>query len=348
MTTDANHNPGSRVGRTARRIAGARIGRVPVGGLVAAIALVALVGAAYTIGTPGAGGSTGVDTQRLPMVGAPVAAGSASGQAVDGSIANPAFNSADSAGSGGKPVTAPAVDQLTAALETTQIVKTGSMALEVTDLAKAVSQAKAAIVGMGGRISQSSTSGDKETAVANVTYRLPAAKWDDALAALRGLAGRVISEQTDSTDVTAQVIDLDARLNNLQVTETALQSIMARASAIPDVLAVEQQLSQVEGQIEQLKAQRDNLKNQADMSTLSVSFTTPDSTVVTKAAQGWSLGTQVDEAGAALVHIGQGLATIVVWAVVVGLPIVIGLALLGLILWIGRRISGRRRTTAAA
>ena len=347
MTTDANHNPGSRVGRSARRIAGARIGRVPLGGLVAAIALIALVGAAYTVGTPGAGGSATLDAQRLPMVGAPVA-GPVSGQAVDGSVANPAFNSADSAGSGGKPVTAPGVDQLTAALETTQIVKTGSMALEVTDLAKAVSQAKAAIVGMSGRISQSSTSGDKETAVANVTYRLPAAKWDDALAALRGLAGRIISEQTDSTDVTAQVIDLDARLNNLQVTETALQSIMARATAIPDVLAVEQQLSQVEGQIEQLKAQQDNLKNQADMSTLSVSFTTPDSTVVTKAAQGWSLGTQVDEAGAALVHIGQGLATIVVWAVVVGLPIVIGLALLVVILWIGRRIFGRRRTTAAA
>jgi hypothetical protein len=347
MTTDANHNPGSRVGRSARRIAGARIGRVPLGGLVAAIALVALVGAAYTIGTPGAGGSTGVDTQRLSMNGAP-AASPGSGQALDGSLANPGFNSADSVGSGGKPVTAPGVDQLTAALETTQIVRTGSMALEVTDLAKAVSQAKAAIAGMGGRISQSSTSGDKETAVANVTYRLPAAKWDDALAALRGLASRIISEQTDSTDVTAQVIDLDARLNNLQVTETALQSIMARASAIPDVLAVEQQLSQVEGQIEQLKAQRDNLKNQADMSTLSVSFTTPDSTVVTKAAQGWSLGTQVDEAAAALVHIGQGLATIVVWAVVVGLPIVIGLALLGVILWIGRRVSGRRRTTAAA
>ena len=347
MTTDANHNPGSRVGRSARRIAGARIGRVPLGGLVAAIALVALVGAAYTIGTPGAGGSTGVDTQRLSMNGAP-AASPGSGQALDGSLANPGFNSADSVGSGGKPVTAPGVDQLTAALETTQIVRTGSMALEVTDLAKAVSQAKAAIAGMGGRISQSSTSGDKETAVANVTYRLPAAKWDDALAALRGLASRIISEQTDSTDVTAQVIDLDARLNNLQVTETALQSIMARASAIPDVLAVEQQLSQVEGQIEQLKAQQDNLKNQADMSTLSVSFTTPDSTVVTKAAQGWSLGTQVDEAGAALVHIGQGLATIVVWAVVVGLPIVIGLALLVVILWIGRRIFGRRRTTAAA
>ena len=347
MTTDANHDPGGRVGRTVRRIAGARIGRVPLGGLVAAIALVALVGAAYTIGTPGAGGSTGVDTQRLSMNGAP-AASPGSGQALDGSLANPGFNSADSVGSGGKPVTAPGVDQLTAALETTQIVKTGSMALEVTDLAKAVSQAKAAIVGMSGRISQSSTSGDKETAVANVTYRLPAAKWDDALAALRGLAGRIISEQTDSTDVTAQVIDLDARLNNLQVTETALQSIMARATAIPDVLAVEQQLSQVEGQIEQLKAQQDNLKNQADMSTLSVSFTTPDSTVVTKAAQGWSLGTQVDEAGAALVHIGQGLATIVVWAVVVGLPIVIGLALLVVILWIGRRIFGRRRTTAAA
>jgi len=348
MTTDANEpHPGSYLGRTARRVFGARVGRVPVGGLMAAVALVALLGAAYSIGTAKAGGSACVDAQRLSAVDAPVA-GPVSGYVGDAQTGNPAFLSPESAGSGDKTTTTAGVDQLTAALEATQIVKTGSMALEVTDLAKAVSQAKTAIVGMGGRVSQSSTSGDKETAVANVTYRLPAAKWDDALSALRAFGSRVISEQTDSTDVTAQVIDLDARLNNLQVTETALQSIMARASAIPDVLAVEQQLSQVEGQIEQLKAQRDNLKSQADMSTLSVSFSTPASTVVTQATQGWNLGAQVDEAAAALVHIGQGLATIVVWAVIVGLPVVIGLALLSVILWILRRVFGRRRAGAVA
>jgi hypothetical protein len=342
---------GRLAGRAVRRIAGAHIGRAPVGGLVSAVALLALLGAAYNIGNPsgGAGSYGTLDGQRLSADGAPTAAPAAMlpGPVSDTQTGKALFGSADQSTSGGETGTTPEANSLTAALETTQIVKTGSMALEVTDLDKAVSQAQATIMGMGGYVSQSSRSGDKDSAVATVTYRLPAARWDDALGAMRKLGSRVISEQTDSTDITAQVIDLDARLSNLKATESALQSIMTRATAITDVLAVEEQLSQVEGQIEQLTAQRDHLKDQAAMSTLSVSFSTPGKTVTTLAASEWALGAQVDESVAALVHIGQGLATIVVWAVIVGLPVVIGLALLWLIWRIVRRITRRRRGAPA-
>ena len=201
---------------------------------------------------------------------------------------------------------------------------------------------------MGGNVSQSSSSGEKDSAVATVEYRVPVARWDDALAAIRALGTRVISEQTNSTDATAQVIDLDARISNLQATQSALQSIMARASAIPDVLAVEQQLSSTEGQIEELSAQQALLKNQAAMSTLTVSFSTPAETDTTQAAQGWDLGAQIDQAVATLVHIGQGLVTIVVWAVIVGLPIVIGLVLLWVVWLIVRRIARRPRRSVGA
>jgi len=99
---------------------------------------------------------------------------------------------------------------------------------------------------------------------------VPVAKWDDALTALRKIGSKVVSEQTSANDVTSQVIDLNARIDNLKTTETALQSIMARASAVPDVIAVENQLSDTQGQIEELTAQRDNLSNQAAMSTLTL------------------------------------------------------------------------------
>ena len=338
-------HPGTLVGRTARRIVGAHVGRVPVGGAIAAVAIAALLGSAYYIGTPAPSPSPvpiPVDGERAAFS-APVASPANGQNALQ-------FGSVDSSGEAGSGTTTTTpVDQLTASLEAPQIVKTGSMAIEVTDLNKAVSQAQSTIVGLGGDVSESSLSGDKDVAVATVTYRVPAARWDDALAAMRGLASRVISAQTNSTDVTAQAIDLDARLSNLNATEAALQSIMARASAIPDVLAIEQQLSQTEGQIEELKAQQNHLKDQAAMSTLSVSFSTPAATVTTQAAKEWDLGAQVDEAAATLVHIAQGLVTIAVWVVVVGLPIAIGLALLGAIWWIVRRIGrGRRRAAAGA
>jgi hypothetical protein len=313
------------------------------------VAIVALLGTAYDIGTPRAGAA--LDAHRGPgAVGEPVAGGFSSdtvGGSGGGAAGVAKLNSLALPADSGTTTTT-GVDQLTATLEASQIVKTGSMALEVTDLNKAVSQAQSTIQGMGGNVSQSSSSGEKDSAVATVEYRVPVARWDDALAAMRALGTRVISEQTNSTDATAQVIDLDARISNLQATESALQSIMARASAIPDVLAVEQQLSSTEGQIEELSAQQALLKNQAAMSTLTVSFSTPAETDTSQAAQGWDLGAQIDQAVATLVHIGQGLVTIVVWAVIVGLPLAIGLALLWAIWWIVRRIARRRRGAVAA
>jgi hypothetical protein len=334
---------------TLKRLARARIGRVPLSGVVAALAVVALLFAAYGLGTPSAarldsGSSSGVDEQSLRGPAEPVPAASAAP-----SMASAPEKQFSSVNGGTGTVT---TDQAALPVEQTQIVKTGSMSLEVTDVDKAVAQAQSTIVGLGGYVADSSRSGDKDSAVATVTYRLPVAKWDDALSAMHKLASKLVSEQTNATDVTSQVIDLDARLDNLKATESALQGIMARASAIPDVLAVEEQLSNVQGQIEQLTAQRDHLKDMAAMSTLAVTFMTPAETVTTQAAQGWDLGNQIDQAVAALVHIGQGLATIAVWAIIVGVPVVLGLVALLVLLWIVRRVARRGRqapqTPAAA
>jgi hypothetical protein len=239
-------------------------------------------------------------------------------------------------------------DQLLAALDSTYIVKTGQLSLEVTDLDKSVTQGRSAIAALGGSVSSSNRSGTGDYAAASVTYRVPAGRWDDALDALRKVGSKTLSEQTDTSDVTSQVVDLQARLDNLKSTETALQAIMARAVAIADVIAVESQLSQTQGQIEQLTAQRDHLKDQAAMSTLTVTFQLPAKTVTSQATQDWTLGSQVDEAAAALVRIGQGLATMGVWALVVVLPIGFGLLILLAFLTLVRRILGRGRNRSAA
>jgi hypothetical protein len=236
-----------------------------------------------------------------------------------------------------------------AAADANQIIKTGSMTLEVADVGKAMSDSQKAISGLGGTVDSSNQFGTGTDAAATITFKVPAAQWDAAVAALRGIGNKVLSLQSGTTDVTSQVIDLGARIDNLQKTEAALQAIMAKATAVSDVLAVETQLSSVEGQIEELQAEQKNLKNQAAMSTLTVSFQLPAATVTTQATQDWTLSKQVDEAGAALVRIGQGLATMVVWLFIVVVPIAVAALLLLAIFWIVRRIARRgRRGNAVA
>jgi Domain of unknown function (DUF4349) len=330
--------------------------------VLALVATVAVLGGAYIVGGPPNAGAEADTLSGQPdfraaemapaATAAPVAIDAPADGAFGGAFAAPTQLSTQEVlggSTGSNSQTSDGQSQLLATIASNQIVKTGQLDLEVTDLDSAVSQAQSTIEGLGGSVDQSSRSGTDSDATASITFRVPVARWDDALTALRKIGSKVLSEQTSANDVTSQVIDLDARIDNLKTTETALQSIMARASAVPDVIAVENQLSDTQGQIEELTAQRDNLDNQAAMSTLTVSFTLPSQTVTAQATQDWTLGSQVDQAGAALVRIGQGLATIAVWILVVVLPIGLAILILLGIAAVGRRVLGRgRRRNAPA
>ena len=317
----------------------------------------AVIGAAYVVGGPPLDGATAMSapltTNEERAAAAYPAASMASVSDKAPQQFGPVGQSASDGGTGttGSGTTTDVPNPLLATITSTQIVKSGQLSLEVGSLDTALTQSQAIVVGLGGSVDSSNRSGTDEFATASITFRVPVAKWDQALSDLRKIGSKVLSEQTGSTDVTTQAVDLDARIRNLQATETALQSIMARASAIPDVIAVENQLSDTQGQIEQLTAQNKLLLDQAARSTLTVTFQLPNKTITTMATQDWTLNNQVDQAGAALVRIGQGLATIAVWLVVVLLPLGLALlVLLGLVMATRRilRRGGRRSAAADA
>jgi Domain of unknown function (DUF4349) len=222
------------------------------------------------------------------------------------------------------------------------IIYTGTMDLEVDDLQAAVEQANGIIGSLGGHVesSQQANAGDRESA--SVTYRIPAERWNDALDALHGVGQKLVSLTTNSSDVTAQVIDLNARIANLQASETALQEIMQKATTISDVLKVQDQLTSVRGDIESMTAQRDHLSNQAALATLTVNFNVPVP-ATTVASGGWDFGAEVDNATASLVRVGQWVASLLIWLVIVFLPVAIPLLIIFLAaLWLARRVASRR------
>jgi len=209
------------------------------------------------------------------------------------------------------------------------IIKTGSLTLQVGAIDASLSTASERIGALGGYVSGSQRSGDGEAATATVTYRIPAARWDDALAALRDLAKKVVGEGTQSQEVTGQVLDLGARIDNLQATERALQAIMAKAIKISDVLEVQGQLTDVRGQIEQLETEKKHLEEQSAYGTLTVTFGL-ETVAVVEAQKGWDPAAEVDRATATLVELGQAVAAAAIWLAIVWLPVLLILGLFGL------------------
>jgi hypothetical protein len=94
-----------------------------------------------------------------------------------------------------------------------------------------------------------------------------------------------------------------------------------------------------------MTAQRDQLANRAALATLEVGFNTPPLAEVSQASSGWDLGKEIDSALAALVRLGQGALSLLIWLVIVVLPIVVPIVI---VLWIANRLLLRWRRSRPA
>lgn len=242
----------------------------------------------------------------------------------------------------------PSGDGVGAPIDDARIVRTGTIELQVKDVPTALATARDGIRAMGGYIGASNTYNEDDRPVASITYRVPVDRWEDALDLLRGLNGqttKVVAEQTQAVEVTGAVVDLEARIRNLQASEAALQDIAAKAVRVTDVLEVQNQLTQVRGEIESLTAQLKDLEDRADYATLSATFQVPV-VAVEVAQKDWDPKTVVDEASASLIEVLQTLTSAGIWFAIVWLPILLVLGAIALVVtWIVRRmgIVGPRR-----
>jgi hypothetical protein len=225
-----------------------------------------------------------------------------------------------------------------------QIIKTGEVTVEVANVAESIGVIRATTTALGGYVGGSQAGTEDESAT--LTLRIPAARFDEALAELRAMDGTILAEATREDDVTGQVVDLQARIANLEASEASYRGLVERAERIEDILAVQTRLDAVRGEIEQLQAQLDNVSAQAALSTLTVTVVPRPEPVETTTA-GWDPGGDFNQALASLVGMGQGIVSALIWLVVVWVPVMAVLALLTVLVWRGS-LEARRRLPQVA
>jgi len=241
-------------------------------------------------------------------------------------------------GLGGQPVPS------AVAAGTARVVKNASLTVTVKKdgLGDSYQKAVDAAAGAGGWVQASQTGTDQAT----LTLKVPSDRLEGVVGAIRGL-GKVTSVAESGDDVTAEYIDLEARIGHWRAQEAVFVGLMAKARTIPETIQIQQQLSTIQEQIEQLEGRRKFLDGQTSYSTIRLSLLAegavakpdggpaPQSTL----ARAWDRS-----AGAALAVLGGSL---VVLGVLVPLALVLAVpawALAGLL----RRRSARRPETAPA
>ena len=183
--------------------------------------------------------------------------------------------------------------------------------------------------------------------------RVPAENYQSTLDAIRALGIRVINENSNANDVTAEYTDLEAQLRNLEAAERELQAMLTevreRPNAKPgDILEVYNALTEKRGQIEQVKGRLQYLSSQVSLSTITADLV-PDEGQKPVVEEGWQPLVTVKNALRTLVSVMQGLIDTLITLTIVVLPILLLLAVpIVLIILLIRWLRKRRKSKQAA
>ena len=204
------------------------------------------------------------------------------------------------------------------------VIRTANLSLVVEATDDAMTAIQSLAEGLGGYVAQSSTYRVREGLVdGNITVRVPASSFSQALQSMKELAVTVTSENVSGEDVTQEYTDLESRLRNLEATETELlellKTVRERTGKAEDILAVHREVTNIRGQIEQIKGRMQYLEQMAAMSTITASLTMERPVV----EEGWVPQGTVRDALRALVDALQGLANLAIWIIIFLLPLLV-------------------------
>ena len=212
-----------------------------------------------------------------------------------------------------------------------KIIYTADLNLESTEFDSASASLLDALAQAGGYVQSSESGGSTEYGRwVRWSLRVPADQYRSFLTAAENSASRTsLSESTE--DVTADYVDVEARLNSLEAQRQRLEELRAQAGNLEDLLAIENQLTQVQYQIESYTGQKRVLDDQITYSTVNVYLDEVKVLSPTSTSFGSRIARAFTEGWRGFGHGLQDMAVALVgglpWLLVLGLAIAGGTAL---------------------
>lgn len=156
------------------------------------------------------------------------------------------------------------------------LIRTAQVSVEVGALDSGIVGVRALAQRVGGYVADVAVEeGHDQPHTATLEVRIPAARFDDALAGLRPL-GTLESVNVSTADVSEEYVDVNARMDNARKLEARLIALLStRTGKLSDVLDVERALSNVREVIERYEGRIRYLRTRAAVSTISVTVHEP-------------------------------------------------------------------------
>jgi len=193
------------------------------------------------------------------------------------------------------------------------VIEESSMSLVVENVREAGDKVVDKAKQVGGFMVSTSLTRPEEAPFATVVVRVPAEKFQEALDHFRGLSVKVSSENILGTDVTAEYVDLEARLATLEKTKAKFEEILVEAVEVQDILQVQRELIRLQEQIDALKGRQKYLEQTAKLAKITVYLSTDEYALPYVPARPFRPQLIFKLAVRSLVSALRGLATVIIW-----------------------------------
>ncbi len=154
-----------------------------------------------------------------------------------------------------------------------EIVKTAQLEIDVEE--RGIERAQAEVRGTVDRAGGFVASSERSPRSATLTVRIPADRFEAVLDEAEAL-GEVRQQSVSGEDVSAELVDVEARLRHWQAQETVLLELMEQATTVSESIDVRNELAPVQETIERLEGRLRALEDDVEFSTVTLFLVDPD------------------------------------------------------------------------
>ena len=166
-------------------------------------------------------------------------------------------------------------DKTGASLPEQKIIRIADIKAEVTNVSESTERVKEVAKRHDGQVQSSSVyAGSQNRYSGTVTIRVPAERFDDALADIVAI-GRVLSSSVTADDVTEEYVDLVAQRDSLSNQLAQYNRLLAKGQNVSEILDVQKEIERVQVQLDRIVGRMKYLDSRTSFSTITVSLSEP-------------------------------------------------------------------------
>lgn len=153
-----------------------------------------------------------------------------------------------------------------------KIIRNGNLKFSTDNLETTYEQIKSAVKKGKAFIQNDSEGKEYASIYRRITVRIPSENFDSFIKDISTGVAYFDNKEISSQDVTEEYIDIDARLKAKKKLESRYIELLAKATKMSEMLAIEAQLSAIREEIEAKEGQLRYMQNQVSLSTITIEF----------------------------------------------------------------------------